>query len=339
MIRSKLSGEAVGVHQSGDQKPTSNLGPVASATAGDALTPNPRSHDWRLIGFLGFAILLTAGFAKPLIGLAIHAARSDLHSYILLVPFISAYLIYIRRDQLPKRYNSSPGWAAIPLLGGLGSLIAAWTQSGGLSRNDYLTLMALSFVCLLAAGGFLFLGKKWMAAAKFPFAFLIFMVPMPNAMADTLETGSKLASTEVANLLFNMTGTPVLREGTMFQLPNIAIQVGQECSGIRSSWVLFITSLVAANLFLKSSWRRALLVGFVIPLGIIRNGFRVFVIGMLCVQFGPQMIHSVIHRNGGPMFFALSLIPLFLLLWWLRRGEQRKQKPEDRGQMSNELRS
>ena len=119
----------------------------------------------------------------------------------------------------------------------------------------------------------------------------------------------------------------------VFSLSTGAIQVGQECSGIRSSWVLFITSLVAANLFLKSSWRRALLVGFVIPLGIIRNGFRVFVIGMLCVHFGPQMIHSIIHRQGGPMFFALSLIPLFLLLWWLRRGEQRKQRPEDRDQM------
>ena len=321
MSRSKSSGETVGVHQSGDQKPVSDLAAATLATAGDELTPHPRPNDWRLTGFVGFAILLTVGFVKPLIALAIHAARSDLHSYILLVPFISAYLIYSRRDRLPKRYGSSPGWAMIPLLGGLGSLSAAWTQSAGLSRNDYLTLAALSFVCFLAAGGFLFLGKKWMAAAAFPFAFLIFMVPMPNAMADTLETASKLASAEAANLFFDMTGTPVLREGTVFQLPNIAIEVAQECSGIRSSWVLLITSLVAANLFLKSTWRRALLVCFVIPLGIVRNGFRVFVIGTLCVHFGPQMIHSIIHRRGGPMFFALSLMPLFLVLWWLRRGE------------------
>ena len=283
----------------------------------------------RVIWFVAFAILLTVGFLKPLISLAIHAARSDLHSYILVVPFISAYLIYIRRDHLPKRYSSSPGWAVVPLLGGVGSLTAAWTQSASLSGNDYLTLITLSFVCLLGAGGFLFLGKKWMAAAAFPFAFLIFMVPMPNAMADALETGSKLASAEAANLFFDMTGTPVLREGTFFQLPNILIQVGQECSGIRSSWVLVITSLLAGNLFLKSTWRRAALVCFVIPLGIVRNGFRVFVIGTLCIRFGPQMIHSIIHRRGGPIFFALSLIPLFLLLWWLRRGEvARRAKSE-----------
>jgi hypothetical protein len=64
-------------------------------------------------------------------------------------------------------------------------------------------------------------------------------------------------------------------------------------------------------------------VAFVIPLGILRNGFRVFVIGMLCVHVGPRMIDSVIHHRGGPLFFALSLVPLFLLLWWLRRGERR----------------
>src|ERR1700730_7506962 len=311
----------VGVHESGDQKPTSNLGPATLATAGDELTPNPRPHDGRLIGFVGFAILLTVGFVKPLISLAIHAAQGDLHSYILLVPFISAYLIYIRRDQLPRRYSSSAGWAMILLLGGLGSLTTGWTQSAGLTRNDYLTLVALSFVCLLAAGGFLFLGNKWMAAAKFPFAFLIFMVPMPNAMASTLETASKLATAEAANLFFNITGTPVLRDGTVFQLPNIAIEVAQECSGIRSSWVLFITSLLAANLFLNSTWRRAVLIAFVVPLGIVRNGLRVFVIGMLCVHFGPHMIHSVIHRRGGSIFFAIALVPLSLLLWWFRRGE------------------
>jgi len=119
-----------------------------------------------------------------------------------------------------------------------------------------------------------------------------------------------------------------LREGPVFQLPNIVIQVAQECSGIRSSWVLFITSVLAANLFLKGGWRRAVLVCFVIPLGIARNGLRVAVIGNLCVEFGPQMIHSIIHRRGGPLFFTLSLIPLFLLLWWLHRGEGRKGTPE-----------
>jgi len=282
-----------------------------------------RSRAYRL-GFVIWLVSLAAVFALPLYQLAIHAARSNLHSHILLIPFVSAYLIYLQRESLPTKYYSSPGLAVIPLVAGSAAAAETWglrSSAWPLSENDYLALMALSFVCFVAAGGFLFLGRKWMAAAAFPIAFLIFMIPMPDAMVDTLETASKLASTEAASLFFDITGTPVLREGTIFQLPNIVIQVAQECSGIRSSWVLVITSLLAANLFLKSTWRRAILVCFVIPLGIVRNGFRVFVIGMLCVHFGPQMIDSVIHHRGGPIFFALSLIPLFLLLWWLRRGE------------------
>jgi exosortase len=142
-------------------------------------------------------------------------------------------------------------------------------------------------------------------------------------MADALESASKYASAEVANALFHLSGTPFLREGLVFQLPNITIEVAQECSGIRSSWVLLMTSILAANLFLKTPWRRFALVVFVIPLAILRNGFRILVIGLLCVNVGPQMIHSLIHRRGGPLFFALSLVPLLLLLGWLHKGEIR----------------
>jgi exosortase len=154
------------------------------------------------------------------------------------------------------------------------------------------------------------------------------MVPMPDGMAEAIETALISASAEVANLLFHISGTPFLRAGLIFQLPNITIEVAQECSGIRSSWVLFMTSILAANLFLKTRWRRFALVAFVIPLGILRNGFRILVIGLLCVNIGPQMIHSLIHRRGGPVFFVLSLIPFFLVLWWLRRGDARTRRAE-----------
>ena len=244
----------------------------------------------RLICFIASAILLTAAFGHPLASLAKHAAATDLHSHILLIPFISAYLIFIRRKQLPREYVSSPGWVALLLAGGLAALLVTvgpLRADPPPSQNDSLSLMALSFVCLLAAAGFVFLGRKWMAATAFPFAFLIFMVPLPDGVADWLETASKLASAEAAALFFSITGTPVLRDGTVFQMPGIVIQVAQECSGIRSSWVLFITSLLASNLFLRSPWRRVVLVSLVIPLAILRNGFRILVIGLLCVHVGP----------------------------------------------------
>jgi exosortase C (VPDSG-CTERM-specific) len=293
--------------------------------------PPKQKQKWRFWSGTFFAVVLLATFGRPLLMLIGYVAGSQLHSYILLIPFVSAYLLYLRRDQLPKNYVIDLPLAIISLAGGL--LVLAfvyWLDLAGRAPaiNERLVLLTLSFLCCLAAGGFFFFGRAWMRTAAFPLAYLIFMVPMPDAMADTLETASKYASAEVANLLFHVSGTPFLRAGNIFELPNITIEVAQECSGIRSSWVLFMTSILAANLFLKTPWRRFALVAFVIPLAILRNGFRILVIGLLCVNVGPQMIHSLIHRRGGPVFFVLSLIPLFLLLWWLRRGDVRARQRE-----------
>jgi exosortase C (VPDSG-CTERM-specific) len=290
-----------------------------------------RRNRWRFWSGMCFAMVLLAVFAGPLFSLIHYAATSDLHSYTLLVPFVSAYLLYGRRDQLPKNYKSNLPLGIIFLVAGLSVLaLTNWLYltGSGLSVNSRIVLLTYSFLCCLAAGGFFFLGRRWMRAAAFPLTYLIFMVPMPDAMADALETASKYASAEVANFFFHLSGTPFLREGLMFQLPNITIEVAQACSGIRSSWVLFMTSILAANLFLKTPWRRFALVAFVIPLAIIRNGFRILVIGLLCVNIGPQMINSLIHRRGGPVFFMLSLIPFFLVLWWLRKGDVRTRQPE-----------
>jgi exosortase C (VPDSG-CTERM-specific) len=294
--------------------------------------PSKHGKTWRFWGGACFVVVLLGAFAQPLFVLLNYAARSDLYSYILLIPFVSAYLIYLRRDELPKNYVIDLPFAIAFLVTGVATLaFTCWYFAGRApAGNARIILLTLLFLCCLAAGGFFFLGRDWMRAAAFPLAYLIFMVPMPDAMADALETASKYASAEVANVLFHLSGTPFVRAGAVFQLPNITIEVAQECSGIRSSWVLLMTSILASNLFLKTPWRRFALVAFVIPLAILRNGLRILVIGLLCVNVGPQMIHSIIHRRGGPVFFVLSLIPLLLLLWWLRRGEIRTHPVESR---------
>jgi exosortase C (VPDSG-CTERM-specific) len=313
-----------------NEAPPRDIIRAQTENSSESTSPTHRKT-WRFWSGACFAIVLLAAFAQPLLALINYAAGSKLYSYILLVPFVSAYLLYLRRDQLPKKYVIDLPLSILSLAIGLGVLaFTYWLDFVGQrpSDNDRLVLLTLSFLCCLAAGGFFFFGRGWMRSAAFPLAYLIFMVPMPDAMADALETASKYASAEVTNLLFHLSGTPFLRAGLIFQLPNIAIEVAQECSGIRSSWVLLMTSILAANLFLKTRWRRFALVVFVIPLAILRNGFRILVIGLLCVNVGPQMIHSLIHRRGGPLFFTLSLIPFFLVLWWLRKGDVHIRQPK-----------
>ena len=303
-----------------------NLPNIDSPTAENVTEHSnaPASANKRLIGWCIYLVILCGAFALYLRELTAFAAHSQVHSYILLIPLVTAYLIYIRWKHLSRELSSSWGYALLSAAAGIGALLAS-QYFIDLGQNDYVTLIALSFFCFVIAGIFLFLGNKWARSAMFPLFFLAFMIPLPEAAVDLLENASKQASAEVANWLFLISGTPFLRNGTFFQLPGITITVAKECSGIRSSLVLVITSLLAANMFLHTTWRRALLVCAVIPLGLLRNGFRVLVISLLCVHIGPDMINSVIHRRGGPVFFALSLVPLFAMLWLFRRQELKRQ--------------
>ena len=61
----------------------------------------------------------------------------------------------------------------------------------------------------------------------------------------------------------------------------------------------------------------------VIPLAILRNAFRIFSLAWLSVEVNPNIIDSALHHRGGPIFFALSLIPFFLLLLLFRKLEKK----------------
>ena len=270
----------------------------------------------------GFILLVC--FCKPLYDLARYALKSELYSHVLLIPFVSLYLIWITRgDSMP---TSAPPrkWAAIPLALGLLSLVVYWIairSDWPLRRNDYLALTTFSFVSFFIAACLMFLGRRTLQSLAFPLGFLMFMVPFPTVVENWIEIFFQHTSAAMAHVMLTLAGTPVLRNGLSFQMPGISLVVASECSGIRSSLVLFITSLIAGKLFLKSPGKRAILALAVIPLGIIRNGFRIFTIAELCVHISPDMIDSFIHRKGGPVFFLLSLVPFFLLLFFLRKLE------------------
>src|SRR6185436_17369290 len=52
-------------------------------------------------GFVLSTIVLVLCFSLPLYDWTRFALQTDLYSYLLLVPFISAYLVWLRRNNLP----------------------------------------------------------------------------------------------------------------------------------------------------------------------------------------------------------------------------------------------
>lgn len=268
-------------------------------------------------------------FVIPLWKLFRFAAASDLYSYILLIPFISIYLLWLKRGTLPVSTRPSRTLAVAFLLAGavLLSSYWLWLRPGLLGvTEDYLMTMTLCFLLFFYGMSSLFWGIETLRAAAFPLGFLVLLVPIPPAGVRELDSFLQWGSAIVASGLFTLSGTSYLQDGLAFQLPDIKLAIAPECSGIHSTIVLFITALLAGYVFLRTPWKRAFLLLFVIPLGLVRNGFRVFVIGQLCLHWGPQMIDSPIHRKGGPIFFVLSLIPLFIVLVVLLRLEKRRSR-------------
>jgi exosortase len=129
-------------------------------------------------------------------------------------------------------------------------------------------------------------------------------------------------STAASHMLFKLTGIPFLKEGSVFHLPGMSIQVAKECSGIRSSLGLFITAILAGRLFLRTGWRKFILILFVYPITVLKNGIRIVTLSSLAVYVDERFItQSFLHRSGGFLFYIPALVLLGIVLWWLRRSE------------------
>ena len=173
-------------------------------------------------------------------------------------------------------------------------------------------------------------GRRWFSkCVAFPVAFLIFMVPVPSAVLDWAMSFFQQASAVTAYGFLTAAGMPLFREDMVFHMPDFSLMVAKECSGIHSTLVFIIDAVLGSHLFLRSGWKRALLVMFAIPLAIVRNAFRIFVIAEMCVHISHDMINSFIHRRGGPIFYALSFIPYFILILVLRKWESGRSKRAD----------
>ena len=271
------------------------------------------------------AAVLALGFVVPLWKLLRFAVADDLHSYIPLIPLISGYLVWTEKSKLPRGSVPARNLAAFFFSAGAaataGYFFVARFATPATIENS-LALSTLAFLLCLTGSGCWFLGGATMRGLAFPFFLLAFMIPFPVFLRDGIEAGLQHGSAIAADWMFTLAGTPVWRDDMLFRLPGMSLKVAPECSGIHSTLILFITSLLAGQIILRQPWRRAVLCLAVLPLALIRNGFRVFVLGELCIHVGPQMIDSPVHHHGGPLFFVLSLVPFFLLLYFLRKTER-----------------
>jgi exosortase len=164
------------------------------------------------------------------------------------------------------------------------------------------------------------------AARTFSFGllFLLCLVPLPAAVLNEVIAFLQRSSADMTDSVFAALGIPFFRDGFIFRLPNLTIHIAEECSGIRSTLSLLVTSLVAGHFFLRSAWGKTALVSVVVPLAIIKNAFRIVGLSLLANYVDLSFItDSALHRFGGIPLFVVSLVILLGVAWLIRRVEKR----------------
>lgn len=260
---------------------------------------------------------------SPLNDLLRSATQSEYYSHIPLIPLASGYLIYLRRKAIFKdsKYSHPIG---LPLIV-VGVLLYGFGrhQSDKLNLDDYSSLMVFSVLVFWIGGFILIFGTRVFRIAIFPLLFLAFMIPIPSILMDEVISFLLIGSAEVTQQIFKLTGIPFSREGVIFHLPGISVEIARQCSGIRSSLALLITGFLAAHLFLKSGWKKAIFIFSILPIAILKNGIRIVTLSILAVYVDEKFItQGFLHRSGGFVFFLPALALLGLVLWGLRKSER-----------------
>jgi exosortase len=273
--------------------------------------------------FLLFNIVTVTIFNAPLRELAGLSMKSELYSHILLIPLISGYFLYGKRREIFSAAQYCYTFGPLFSLVGIILYFVSLNQGARLNANDLMALRVFSIVIFWSGGFLFFYGMRSSRIAAFPILFLFLLAPIPSVLVEKFILFLQFYSTEATHLLFKVTGVPILREGFTFHLPGLSIEVAKQCSGIRSSLALVITSLVAGELFLQTGWKKLILVLCAIPITILKNGLRITTLSLLGVYVDPRILGSELHKSGGIPFFILALAVMAPILFWLIKTERK----------------
>jgi len=274
------------------------------------------------IAFVFLWLLSMAWLWHPLVE-TLRLALSDTEfTHILLILPMSAALAFLQWNSAKLTPSWNP-WAGLSLgvTGALIALSAKWWL-GRATPDVRLSVEMVALVMFWIAAFALSFGSRAARAMLFPLGFLFWMVPMPSFLLmriiQVLQQGSAFA----AGLLFSAFAIPISRQGVVLSIPGLNLEVARECSSIRSSLMLLITTMVLAHVLLRTGWRKAVVVAVAVPLSVAKNGLRIFAIGMLATHVDRSFLTGRLHHEGGGVFFLIALVLIGLLVWVLHRGEQ-----------------
>lgn len=236
------------------------------------------------------------------------------------VPLFSIFVLWQERERL-RRLPSEPSWSGLGIVAlGMCALIVG--QMGA-----ELFLARTSLLIVLAGLIVLFYGWIVFRALLFPWAFLFLMIPMPAIIFNQITFPLQLLASRVSAAILPFFGVPILREGNVINLPSMALEVAEACSGIRSLMSLITLSIIYGYLLEKRVWVRYLLAIAAVPIAVAANSVRIIGTGLLVQYWDPEKAEGYFHASWGWLIFVISLVLLYglhTLIGWI--WPERSQK-------------
>lgn len=241
-----------------------------------------------------------------------YLSQDSYYSHGFLIPFISGYLIWLKREELVD-IKIKTSWIGLALV-----LFAALIHLFGTAV--YIFSVSGFSIWLLFIGSCLFLyGGSRTRQILFPLLFLFFMFPLPLAIITKISFPLKMLVAKYGVQIVALTGVPVYQEGFNIIIPQGTLLVGNPCSGLRS----LITFLALGSLFAYlsdlSTIRKWLLLLFAVPVALLSNLLRVPILILWSYKYGLDAAapDTLVHTGSGFFVFVLGIILLYIAMYFL----------------------
>jgi exosortase len=287
-------------------------------------TSSTRESISKLSPRVRFSLLIAISlliWSNPLISTFALALRDSRYTHILLILPVSATLLFLDWRAPEPGIAPASSIGLIFLLLSAAVTVIARLQAVALLSDQRLALNMLALVLWWMGAFVVSFGMRAFRRALFPLCFLFWLVPIPDFILNPIVGLLQNGSVASARALFSMIGVPSAQDGTQMTIPGLTIEVAQECSSIRSSMMLVVTTMVLAQMLLRSVWRKVLVIAVALPLSVAKNGLRIFVLGMLTTRVDRSYMTGRLHHQGGVIYFLIALAAISFLIWIARYGD------------------
>ena len=246
------------------------------------------------------AVIVAAVYAPVMAELARDWIRDPNYSHGLLVPLVSAFLLWQRRARLAATELRPSFWGLAGVVASVLLLVVGTAGAEVFTQRVSLVLLLASVVLFLA-------GWRWLRECAFPLGFLLLAVPLPYVIYYDLTGPLQAVAAKMGIFGLRLVGIPAVGEGNIIHLPGCSLEVAEACSGIRSLYAFLALGALLARSLPLAWWGRVIVFLLTIPLSVAGNALRVWGSGVAAHVGGPHLAEGTVHELFGLVIFAVAL--------------------------------